>query len=330
MILGSQNAELSYFDCYAGPGIYELKGEFVDGSPIIAVRAAKDFLLKSPQRRMSVSLFEDDPDQYESLQRELMKLQPYGNRLRVQVFLSDSKDIVIEESKKTAFAPTFFLIDPYGHPLTIPIINSLLAREKAEALINFMYYRVNMDAENTKVQHHLDEMFGSTEWRSQPFRKLSGNEREHSFLDYFCSCINAKYRFPFRIKFDPEDRLSSDRTKYYLIHVSNHPKATLLMKEVMSPLGDEKGTFEFGQAQTKLFTSAPPIDDLKAILIETFQGRTLSFDGIREETWRLPFIEKQYREAIKGLRDAGKVEITPVTSKTEKGLTKGDRVKFCN
>jgi hypothetical protein len=69
---------------------------------------------------------------------------------------------------------------------------------------------------------------------------------------------------------------------------------------------------------------------LKAILIETFQGRTLSFDGIREETWRLPFIEKQYREAIKGLRDAGKVEITPVTSKTEKGLTKGDRVKFCN
>src|SRR2546426_6893352 len=69
MILGSQNAELSYFDCYAGPGIYELKGEFVDGSPIIAVRAAKDFLLKSPQRRMSVSLFEDDPDQYESLQR---------------------------------------------------------------------------------------------------------------------------------------------------------------------------------------------------------------------------------------------------------------------
>src|SRR5256885_3868169 len=49
-ILGSQNAELAYFDCYAGPGIYELKGEFVEGSPIIAVRAAKDFLIRYPQR----------------------------------------------------------------------------------------------------------------------------------------------------------------------------------------------------------------------------------------------------------------------------------------
>ena len=32
-ILGSANRRLCYFDCYAGPGIYELNGELVDGSP---------------------------------------------------------------------------------------------------------------------------------------------------------------------------------------------------------------------------------------------------------------------------------------------------------
>ena len=37
VILGSKNRRLCYFDCYAGPGVYEFEGQKVDGSPIIAV-----------------------------------------------------------------------------------------------------------------------------------------------------------------------------------------------------------------------------------------------------------------------------------------------------
>ena len=327
-ILGSQNAKLCYFDCYAGPGIYELKGELVEGSPIIGVQAAKHFLEKSPTRKMSVVLFEDDAGQCASLERELTKVQPYGDRLKVKVLPLDAKEAVPAEFAKMAFTPTFFMIDPYGHPLPIPTINSLLARGKTEGLINFMYYRINMDSENTKVQHHLDEMFGSADWRSQPFRNLSGMERERSFLGYFCSCIRTDYHFPFKIKFDLEDRVSSDRTKYYLIHVSNHPKAVLLMKQVMWPLGDEAGTFEFGQPQAKLFAATPTADELKEVLLETFKGQTRTFAEIQEQTWNLPFIEKHYRAAIKDLKNAGMVQITPIASKTEKGLKGPDRVTF--
>lgn len=39
-ILGSRNGRLCYVDCYAGPGVYEFEGQEVDGSPMIAVRAA--------------------------------------------------------------------------------------------------------------------------------------------------------------------------------------------------------------------------------------------------------------------------------------------------
>ncbi len=327
-ILGSRNSELCYFDCYAGPGIYELQGQFVEGSPIIAVQTAKQFLQSSPTRKMSIVLFEDDPEQYVSLERELVKTRPYGERLDVRLLPYDAKQAVPSELSKMAFVPTFFMIDPYAHPLTIPIINSMLRREKTEALINFMFYRINMDAENPKVQHHLDEMFGNTNWRSQAFLSQSGVEREQGFLEYFCSCIDAKYHFPFRIKFDREDRLSSNRTKYYLIHVSNHPKAVLLMKEVMWPLGDEAGTFEFGQSQRNLISSTPSIAELQRVLLDKYKGRTLSFDAVREETWDLPFIEKHYREAIKAMFKNQQVEIIPVTSKTTRGLREADRVRF--
>lgn len=92
----------------------------------------------------------------------------------------------------------------------------ILKRSQTEALINFMYYRINMDAGNEKVQHHLDEMFGNGEWRTQAFLKESGWRREQGFLEYFMSKINARYKLPFRIRFDIEDGVPRKRTKYYL------------------------------------------------------------------------------------------------------------------
>jgi hypothetical protein len=44
VILGSTNLSMNYIDCFAGPGRYEFGGEAVDGSPVIAVKAAKSFL----------------------------------------------------------------------------------------------------------------------------------------------------------------------------------------------------------------------------------------------------------------------------------------------
>ena len=96
----------------------------------------------------------------------------------------------------------------------------------------------------------------------------------------------------------------------------------------MWPLGDEAGTFEFGQPQAKLFAATPAADELKEFLLETFKGQTRSFAEIQEQTWNLPFIEKHYRAAIKDLKSAEMVQITPIASKTEKGLKGPDRVTF--
>jgi three-Cys-motif partner protein len=215
-ILGSRNPRLCYFDCYAGPGVYEFEGRKVDGSPIIAVRAAKEYLAKARDCEMTVVLVEKDENQRRSLNAELKGMQPYGQGLQVHVMAEDVKEFVPKLlSEVPNLAPSFFMVDPYGHPLTIPILNDILRRPQTEALINFMFYRINMDADNARVQHHLDEMFGSDEWRTQAFLKQSGWMREQSFLEYFMHRIHAKFRLHFRIRFDVEDRMTQNRTKYY-------------------------------------------------------------------------------------------------------------------
>jgi hypothetical protein len=100
------------------------------------------------------------------------------------------------------------------------------------------------------------------------------------------------------------------------------------MKDVMWPLGDEEGTFDFsGNSQGVLISETPRLDELKAILLRDFSGQQVAFDDIRGKTWSLPFIEKHYRSVLQELRSSGIVEVTSVSSKG-KGLAGRDLVRF--
>lgn len=178
------------------------------------------------------------------------------------------------------------------------------------------------------MRSSLDHMFGDDSWREQDFMTQTGVAREENFLRFFSARLKAKYLLPFRIGFDPEDKMRGERTKYYLLHASNNPKAVLLMKEVMWPLGDEDGTFDFsGESQGVLISNSPQPQELRNILVREFGGSELSFDSIREHTWKLPFIEKHYRAVIQRLRSEGIAKVTPVTSK-KSGLREKDLVRF--
>jgi three-Cys-motif partner protein len=320
---------LNYFDCFAGPGRYEFEGLAVDGSPLIAVRAAKAFLDAKPTHSLNILLTETNENQARQLDQQLDPLKPYPRNLNVVVLVEDSKTFIPDLlSKIPSLAPSFFMIDPYGHPLTLPVINDILARQRTEAFITLMWYRINMDLGNPAVQQNVDRLFGDEQWRAQPFMLLKGIARENAFLDYFCSKVKARYVLPFRIGYDPEDKVRGERTKYYLLHASNHPSAVLLMKEVMWPLGDEDGTFDFsGESQGILISRTPQATELRQILLRDFVGKKMAFDDIREQTWRLPFVEKHYREVIQELRQRGIVSVTPISSKSS-GLRKRDLVRF--
>lgn len=328
-ILGTSNQRLCYFDCYAGRGEYEFGGRRVDGSPLIAVQSASRYVNANPNRMMTVILIEKDANEADALRGYMEALRPFPSGLQVHIALADSETLIGDILERVNdLAPSFFLIDPYGHPLSIPLINQILDRKRTEALITLMWYRINMDLGNPLVHHLLDKLFDDRSWREQPFVTESGQPREEHFLKFFSSRLHGHFVLPFRIGFDPEDPFPGHRTKYYLLHVSNHSKATLLMKDVMWPLGDEDGTFDFsGEAQGVLISKSPTEKELGQVLLRQFSGQTIPFDDIREKTWKLPFTEKHYRSVIRELESTGRATVTRITSK-KTGLKGQDLVKF--
>lgn len=332
-ILGSTFNLLYYVDCFAGPGRYELDGKVVDGSPTIAVKAGKEFAEKNPGKKLGIVLVDDDPTQLQQLEDCLNSTKPHPENFRVLTRLANSRSLVpkiITQIRDRKSAPTFFLVDPYGHPLAITTMNDMLALPRSELLINLMYYRINMNMTNDAVQHHVSALFGDEDWKRQSFMNQHGAAREKRFLQYFCSRLSAQYILPFRIRYDTqEDRIAGSRTKYYLLHASNSLKAVQLMKEVMWPLGDEEGTFDFsGDSQGVLISQTPQSDELRDILLREFAGQQIAYEDIRAKTWSLPFIDKHYRAVLKELRSSGIVEVTAVTSKKAEGLSGRDLIHF--
>ena len=328
-ILGSANSKLAYVDCFAGPGQYEMDNTPVEGSPVIAVREAVRLLQSGHVKSLSLHLVDDEPKHIESLKSRLEELERYPSNLDVNVKYADSRSFVPDLLKHLGSElPTFFLIDPYGHPLPLSTIRTILRRQRTEALINLMWFQINRDLNNPKVESRLNELFGTNDWRNAPFIHMHGPEREKAFLAYFISQLGATYVLPFRIRYDVEDIQRGHRTKYYLLHASNHAKAVLLMKEVMWPLGDEEGTFEYsGESQGILISSTPTLDELENVLSREFRGQELGFDELRERTWILPFVEKHYREVLKRLDGKGRVAIHRITSK-KTGISGQDRIRF--
>ena len=230
-------------------------------------------------------LVEDDPRQVSRLEASLEQLKPYPERLSVNVRCADSRSHIPDliRSLRT-LAPSFFLIDPYGHPLPVPTINNILRLDRTEALINLMWFRINMDLSNPVMESRVNELFGDDQWRKQPFMGMHGIKREEAFLEYFKSRLACRFLLPFKVRYDVEDARGGDRTKYYLLHVSNHVRAVLLMKEIMWPLGDEEGTFDYsGDAQGILISSTPTVQQLESILLRAFSGREV---GRHSSIWR--------------------------------------------
>lgn len=326
-ILGSRHKILAYVDCFAGSGQYA-DGE--EGSPLLILKEARKLAGTPNFRSKILAIFVEENCQ---AARELQSRIPTDlpDSVKAVVFHEDARDFVPELLQELPEqVPAFVFVDPYGHPLNIPLMNELLERPRTEILLTLMWYAINMHLSNPKTEETITRMFGNEEWKQQPFMNQSGLIREEGFIEYFLSRLKARFKLKFRIRFSPEDKVPSgeERTKYYLVHLSNHVKAALLMKEVMYPLGDELGTFDYSATtQQRIFPETPTVANLIQRLRENYAGTKTTFEKLREATWDWPFLEKHYREAVKALEGKGEVRIERIESK-KTGLKGKDRIIF--
>jgi three-Cys-motif partner protein len=336
-ILSKSFKYLAYFDCFAGDGRYvDEHGQPLPGSPQRAVGIATHLVSKTNGLSLTLGFIERDEAKAARLRADLTSMAtPPG--LKCSVLAGDARDLVDQILKalqnRMGTVPTLFFVDPYGHPLPVPILKSLLAIPKAEVLVNLMWYRISMDLGNVDRFEHFNYMFGHERWIDQKFMRLTCRAREESFLEYFEQEVAAPYRAHFPMPYSPEDGVAAPdkRRKFYLVHFSSHPRAATAMKAVMHRA--EKNIERlYGSPNQPSFGFAEPgtlrVAELTRILCATFHTRQqVTFRELLDWTANLPYFEPEYRQALKQLDDEGKVQIDRRESKRT-GLADGDIIRF--
>lgn len=327
--------EIAYIDLFSGPGRY---GDKTESTPIqILERAVSDPDL----RNALVTVFNDkDTQKVASLKSEiaairniqLLKHQP-------QVFSSEVGEEIAQAFERVKLIPTLFFVDPWGYKgLSLRLINSVLQNWGCDCIFFFNYNRINMGLENQAVEEHMNALFGKerADQLRQKLEPLSPYERELVIVEELAQALKAmggKYVLPFRFK-----NARGQRTSHHLIFVSKNFKGYEVMKSVMAKHSsiEEQGvpSFEYDPAsihQPLLFAFRPrPIDDLKESLLVYFAGQELSFRQVYERhSVDTPFLEKNYRDALRQLENEGRITAVSSNPKRRAGtFAEHVRIKF--
>lgn len=283
-ILSSFNGRILYIDGFAGPGEYS-NGEL--GSPIIAletaIAAVKGNRLK-PNTEILFLFIEKDKERCEHLESLLAdKMLTHSIKYSVECGKFDEtlKSVLDQiEIQKGSLAPTFAFIDPFGISDTpFSIIERIMKFKRCEVLITFMSGFINRFRDHPNAVNHIDELFGTKNWRHGLLENLENRGEEVvKFYQERLSSV-AKYVRSFDMK------NGSNQTIYRLIFGTNSIQDLRKMKESMWKV-DGQGTFTFSDRtdpfQTVLFELKPNYNDLKKLLIDQFRGKTVTIEEINE------------------------------------------------
>lgn len=322
-ILGSWNRQIVFIDGFCGPGYYEADGKQYDGSPIIALQIAEHFADEFDIYCLFIDNNKEHCDELEC------KIDELGFKTKYDVECSTFEETVFDILNSVdRLAPAFCFIDPFGYSgLPLELIKDFLGRPTTETFITFMYEPISRFIPVESQHDHMDELFGTHEWRTVIDEDLRKDERESFLRDLYRTQLKtcAKYVWPFQLK-NPD----KDATYYYLYHCTNHPKGIKEMKKVMYKTGTV-GTYSYQgkeSLQRSLFSTEPNTNELENYLLTEFAGQELTYDEIVESTLDSPFIDKHYKAVLNKLRKDRAIEKRPVTTKGARGFSGKDVAKF--
>lgn len=328
---------IAYIDLFAGPGRYK---DGTTSTPLLVLQKAID---DSRLKDRLITIFNDvDSKNTRSLQQSIQSI-PEINKLQNQPIILNEivGETIVKIFEKKQLIPTFFFVDPWGYKgLSLGLINSVIKNWGCDCIFFFNYNRINMGLGNPAVKEHIDAMFGET--KAEKLREelplLRSDERELAIVEAICAVLKEtgtgkRYVLPFRFK-----NKSGERTSHHLIFVSKHIKGYEIMKEVMAKKSSTQNqgvpSFEYNPAtsrQSFLFEFSRPLDDLEAMLLQDFAGKTLRMKQIYEQHHvGRRYISKNYKDALTHLEAQNKIITNPPANKRPKRsgkVTFGDTVK---
>ncbi len=170
-------------------------------------------------------------------------------------------------------------------------------------------------------------MFGPrrAEVLREQISRLQPWEREPAIIEAMCNAIGelgVEYVLPFCFKDD-----HGVRTSHHLVFATKHPVGYGIMKDIMAKYSSqqEQGVASFGYCPAsaihpRLFELNRPLDDLQAMLLQDFSGRTASVQEIYDaHNVGLPYTMKNYKTILLNMEEHGLIQAQPASDKRRKG-----------
>jgi three-Cys-motif partner protein len=289
--MGSWNARILILDGFAGPGIYK-GGE--EGSPILALRALMEHrhMAKHLGAGLEVRFHfvEQAADRVAVLREQIKKFKAKTSLPKgVDVNVAEGEfapylDGILTwmEANAKKIAPTFAFIDPFGFAgVPMKLIARLAKNPRCEVLISFMFDSLNRFAgHQEKVDPHLDELYGTTAWRTIA-ADSKRERRRRGLIDLYRQQLVAA-GFPLVTSFEMLD--DGNRTEYFLYFGTTSRTGLSAMKQAMWN-ADPAGGTSFSDhialnPQLSLVPATAPKQTLRDLLVKQFTGKKVSIETI--------------------------------------------------
>ena len=306
-ILGSWSGRVLYLDTHAGRGAHAA-GQL--GSPLIALQTLlqhshRDRLLRRCEFRFM--FIERDEANKAALDREVDNLDTLPPGIQIESRCGDCFEALEStlgnlRENRSRMAPAFVFVDPYGFRVPGTLLGQLMQAGRVELFVNVIWRELDMGISQGRAGQAgaaavLDQVFAGPEWRHR-IDSDDFDERADQCVELIAEKVGAKWATPLRML--AENR----KTRYLLLHLSNHNAGRRLMKDCMwsvCPAAD--GGFYAGKSnQQLLIEPEPDFGPLREWVLAQIDAGPVRWHALHEkvlpEIWR----EKHVNDVVRSLR----------------------------
>lgn len=256
--------EFTYVDCFAGPWQAN-ESEMASTSIAISLQVleqCKQAIESRPGKRAVIRAMylEQSNDAYPRLKKYLDENTPAGIETHsIHGEFVESRQKILDWVGLKGNA--FFFIDPKGWTqVKVNTLAPLLARSKSEFVITFMYEFVKrtlgMERYGPDMQELVGQAIGSD---------LQEANSETLILNTYRKNLKAKVSvarpsYPVRSMYVKIKHPQQERTKYYLVYLTTHPKGLIKFMETYEGAADLQGLVRAQIRDTKRETKTGIVD----------------------------------------------------------------------
>lgn len=312
--LGLWAGKILYLDTHAGRGKHSTGAE---GSPLVALktllehRAREGILEKS---EVNFVFIERDEENCKRLKRELGAFKYPTSRINITIINYDSFEFLSNFCKQLdqqggQLAPCFMFIDPFGFTIPCKLLRQIMQYQRSELLVTIMWRELDMsiikEPKGQGIIRTLNEVFGCKDWQNITSIHTS-DMRAEAACGLLKEQIGAKWSTYIKM-------LDRGRTRYLLLHLTNHNDGRDLFKNVLWNCCPEGGWFarkSDDPKQYRLFKPEPDLSGLHNWIVDRLKSKDYTWNElaelVREEIW----LPKHLWQMVRKLRNDGRMEAT--------------------